>query len=57
MLNGTSFGATFREGVFEVNLPSSFSRVSKPKLDELRKTMMGARRNIHPLRNPASEER
>jgi len=46
MLNGVSFGATFREGVFEVNLPSSFARVSKPKLDELRTTMMGGVREL-----------
>ena len=40
ILNEVSFGATFREGVFEVNLPSSFSRVSKSKLDELRRAMI-----------------
>jgi hypothetical protein len=46
MLNGVSFGATFREGVFEVTLPSSFARVSEPKLDELRRTMMGGAREL-----------
>lgn len=46
ILNEVSFGATFREGVFEVNLPSSFARVSKPKLDELRRTMMGGAREL-----------
>jgi hypothetical protein len=46
MLSGVAFGATFREGVFEVNLPSSLSRVSKSKLDELRRTMMGGVREL-----------
>jgi hypothetical protein len=41
MVTGVSFGATFREGIFQVNLPSSISRVSKSKLDELQRTMMG----------------
>lgn len=33
-------GSTFREGVFEVNLPGFFSRVSASKLNEMRRTMM-----------------
>lgn len=41
-----AYGATFREGVFEVNLPSSFDRVSSPKLNELRRTMMGGVREL-----------
>ena len=46
MVNRVSFGATFREGVFEVTLPSSFERASKAKYNELRKSMMGGSREL-----------
>jgi hypothetical protein len=41
-----SYGDPFREGVFEIILPYSFSRVSAGKLDELRRTMMGGVREL-----------
>jgi hypothetical protein len=45
-VDALSYGAPFREGIFEVNLPSSFTRVSASKLDELRRTMMGGVREL-----------
>jgi hypothetical protein len=36
-----SYGADYKEGIFQVSLPSSISRVSKSKLDALRTNMMG----------------
>jgi hypothetical protein len=39
-------GTTFREGIFEVNLPSSFTRVPPAELGEIRRAMVGGGREL-----------